>query len=799
MSKIKLKPFGSSNPEAAYIGWSPIQLQIEGVNPSGNNSVILRSRSINGAISRVVFMDKAGAVPADEVTINLGPENRHSILVSGKFQPGQRHNGASEDGKDVLIEAVWTNQPQEVVGSLEVMIRIRKDANDLSEKARNDFLEALAFLNGIGEFPAAGAGRGIYVTDFVGMHVDGAYDIGHGDSHFLPWHRLYLLDLERLLQKVNPAVTLPYWRFDKTAEQLFTEDFMGATEQIPNNTPFTQGWSDKLARFSSANPISGWKIGEVNGIRRAAYFDTINERAFGLPAEATPDPDDTAFKLINEIATLTLGGADSPAMGTRRRGTQDGFSEMEGTPHGAAHTSFNGPINAVPVAPRDPLFFLLHCNVDRIWALWQFVFDRYEIREKESYPYQERLEILGGSRGLISGTFPDFWKVLDTPQWPWDSGLSKPGHLRPPGTRSGNFTRSSAGGKNLSDRPPRLSDTIDSFGLHTSANFLGFGYDDVPFGHDRKLEQFVDLSSSTSDNQIVVISDYRKDYQAKINEAEGNERVINDATEKILEIARDASEVDKLIGIINDPASSVDERVTAIDSLNIVSNFSQEVRSRMPEIVNALRGMMTSANETLRIRALSTLAMMKDEVAQELLLEELNSDKNEEDKLVPTSVAISMLGRDEKALPAPLLRKIAENPPTPESREEAVRHMSADLESFQVLKEIMEDDSNSLEVRAMIPEMINNVDAPVFLKIASDQLQSRGSDHDLAPFLAKGIAGVTDPNAEVQATEAKAMIRKLKNDAPESFRRAAGELFEKDDDESKLKKGEIWNNRKPHE
>src|SRR6476646_10850072 len=34
------------------------------------------------------------------------------------------------------------------------------------------------------------------------------------------------------------------------------------------------------------------------------------------------------------------------------------FRAMEGAPHGAAHGSFDGPISQVPMAAKDPLFFL---------------------------------------------------------------------------------------------------------------------------------------------------------------------------------------------------------------------------------------------------------------------------------------------------------------------------------------------------------------------------------------------------------------------------------------------------------
>ena len=108
--------------------------------------------------------------------------------------------------------------------------------------------------------------------------------------------------------------------------------------------------------------------------------------------------------------------------------------------------------------------------------------------------------------------------------------------------------------------------------------------------------------------------------------------------------------------------------------------------------------------------------------------------------------------------------------------------MSANQESFEVLMEIMEDDTNSLEVRSMIPEMIKNVDAPAFLRSARKQFQTKGSQHDLAPFLAKGVAAVTDPNAETQAADTGAMIRKQNAGAPDSFKAVMEKLRFKSND-----------------
>ena len=79
-----------------------------------------------------------------------------------------------------------------------------------------------------------------------------------------------------------------------------------------------------------------------------------------------------------------------PAFAPRRRrwpsATQyPAFRTMEGNPHGSAHTSFGGSISSIPTAARDPLFFLLHCNVDRLWAKWQRQFGRFNPAQAASY------------------------------------------------------------------------------------------------------------------------------------------------------------------------------------------------------------------------------------------------------------------------------------------------------------------------------------------------------------------------------------------------------------------------------
>ena len=292
------------------------------------------------------------------------------------------------------------------------MVRIRKNANKLSAAERDRFVAAFAQLNN------QGAGR---FQDFRDMHrTQAALNQAHGFPAFLPWHRAYLLDLERELQAIDPSVTLPYWRFDQAAPNLFALDFFGVSD--PNGT----------VQFSPANPLRFWVTDGIPGINRSPNFPT-NTAPPGLRTEAQ---------------TLAIGT------------TYGIFRSMEGNPHGFAHTSFDGSIHDPPTAPKDPLFFLLHCNVDRLWAKWQKNNSRFNPATAASY---------------VPNGNPIGHNLNDT-MWPWNGVTAPP---RPPTAPGGSLASSPSVA--APGPAPRVSDCIDFHGAVSAGARMGFDYDDVPF------------------------------------------------------------------------------------------------------------------------------------------------------------------------------------------------------------------------------------------------------------------------------------------------------------------------------
>jgi tyrosinase len=404
---VELEINNSASPGARFVTWTPTPCRIRVTNPSGTTSPVVNvkitgvSAASGGAVS---FRKNTTGTFSTSLTLPV-PINGTSVsfFVAGRFGRPSVNNG------DVTIEA---RNGTTLVGSVQLMVRIRKNANTLTPGERDRFVSAFAQLNN------QGAGR---FADFRDMHVEISLRQSHRAAGFLPWHRAYLLDLERELQAIDSSVSLPYWRFDRPAPNIFTREFLGVAD------------ANGTVQFSGTNPLQFWRTDGIQGINRQPLFPT---------ASAPPN-------LLTEAQTLALSNEYKV------------FRTMEGNPHGLAHTSFDGAISDPATAPKDPLFFLLHCNVDRLWAKWQRRFSRFDHAQAASYD--------SNPANRLGHNLPDT-------MWPWN-GLT--GGTRPPTAPGGALAASpcvSAPGPQ-----PRVRDGLDYQGSVNAVSRMGFDYDDAPF------------------------------------------------------------------------------------------------------------------------------------------------------------------------------------------------------------------------------------------------------------------------------------------------------------------------------
>jgi tyrosinase len=410
--RVEVRINNSAVPAARYLTWVPTPLRVrllEVGGAIGNIPITLAQQRLPTG-GELRFSATPTGTLQTQLNVNVPTDGRTvTVYVCGKF------GSASIADGDVSIVA--KNAMGQVLGTLPVMVRVRKNANKLTPGERDRFISAMAQLNN------RGTGR---FADFRNMHVAGRADQqAHGGPGFLPWHRAYLLDLERELQAIDPSVTLPYWRFDQPSAFLFTRDFIGVPDSLG------------AVQFSASNPLQFWATDGVQGIMR---------RLIGVNPATTADP-----STRNESATLGLGAA------------YRNFRTMQGNPHGFAHTQyFSGSISSIPTAAKDPLFFLLHCNVDRLWAKWQQQNGRFDASVASAYDSGPT------PTSLLAG------HNLDDSLWPWNGIITPPRPSTAPGGDMAPSPCVTAPGPK-----PVVRAMLDYQGRITTTAPLGFSYDDV--------------------------------------------------------------------------------------------------------------------------------------------------------------------------------------------------------------------------------------------------------------------------------------------------------------------------------
>ena len=183
----------------------------------------------------------------------------------------------------------------------------------------------------------------------------------HGSFFFLAWHRMYLYYFERILRaSVRKAINnptyefnLPFWNYENPSLRTLPAPF-----RIPANTATNSLYVQQ--RTSNCN----------NGqacISASTASDTV---AMGLiPFCSGPGGTAGAGCKTGISSDESFGGAFVPAPVH----SGNGPGELEIQPHGAVHNAVGGStgwMSYFTCAARDPIFWLHHANIDRLWQVW---------------------------------------------------------------------------------------------------------------------------------------------------------------------------------------------------------------------------------------------------------------------------------------------------------------------------------------------------------------------------------------------------------------------------------------------
>ncbi|KAG5635596.1 hypothetical protein H0H81_010667 [Sphagnurus paluster] len=234
----------------------------------------------------------------------------------------------------------------------EVMLQ-RKEWRMLEVHERKDYIRAVQCLQGlppISSFPSVKS----RFDDFQALHIN-LTDRIHLVGQFLPWHRRFVSVYEaKLRKKCGYQGANPYWDWTKDSKNLTT-----------------------LLRSPVFNPTTGFGGGLVGteGPVPPGPFSTYT-------LSLGPGPIIQRHQLMRGLnASFLAYLTKAQVLNTTRQPTFESFRiELEGRPvtpdvkiHDGGHRLIGGDMADTYSSPADPIFYLHHANLDRIWWEWQMV------------------------------------------------------------------------------------------------------------------------------------------------------------------------------------------------------------------------------------------------------------------------------------------------------------------------------------------------------------------------------------------------------------------------------------------
>lgn len=205
--------------------------------------------------------------------------------------------------------------------------RIRYEWNDLPEGEKQRFLRTLGTLHQTGDG----------FNDLVRLHQSQSRS-WHNSAYFLPAHRQFLMDFEEKLREIDPEVIIPYWDWSRDAQ-----------------SPASSNIWNYFSRDGDSNCVSDNVLG-------SKPLSVPNQHCL-VRGLTTNGPQVGSF-----IDSATLGDLESTI---NDFGTWSETIELGG--HALVHVSVGGNTGDMTFfhSPNDPLFWLHHGFIDKLWDDWQ--------------------------------------------------------------------------------------------------------------------------------------------------------------------------------------------------------------------------------------------------------------------------------------------------------------------------------------------------------------------------------------------------------------------------------------------
>jgi tyrosinase len=172
----------------------------------------------------------------------------------------------------------------------------------------------------------------------------------HASWYFLPWHRIYLHYFESNVRATVVELggprdwALPYWDYsDSLRPEVLTLPPAFREKRLPSGEDNPLYVSARRAAINSGGKLDTRDVSIVQAMKERK-FSAVGISGFGGPITDW------------NVAGGTVGS-------------------LENIPHGVVHTGVGGRdpfgwMSSFSTAGMDPVFWLHHANVDRLWEVW---------------------------------------------------------------------------------------------------------------------------------------------------------------------------------------------------------------------------------------------------------------------------------------------------------------------------------------------------------------------------------------------------------------------------------------------
>lgn len=251
-------------------------------------------------------------------------------------------------------------------------MNIRKEIRELTASEQLRFINTLLEMKRVGAYDKYIHWHHAVMTATVHPYEpqDPTYRNGaHRGPAFLPWHREMLMQFDTELKTINSEVTLPYWDWTKDAADpkkslLWRNNLMGGDGDPADQFRVQDG--------PFAHKYGNWDVQPEEGLPGPGL-----KREFGVLVDSLPDSVDLRMAMTEALYDEPHYCSSPFCRGFRNR--LEGWITKRGDPnvktpgsqlHNRVHLWVGRSMTPM-TSPNDPVFFLHHCFIDKIWADWQ--------------------------------------------------------------------------------------------------------------------------------------------------------------------------------------------------------------------------------------------------------------------------------------------------------------------------------------------------------------------------------------------------------------------------------------------